>query len=351
MKNIIIYTLGMIFLLNTSTSLPAQLHDLQKMQQDFVLETKKINIPGYPDAFNPSIVQWKGRLLMSFRYYAQDTRSTDGIGLVWLNNNFEPIGKPSILQRKEEVCCQESFAQDPRLLVIDNKIYIVYSNNYPGTKEIIRRVTVGIIHCDNSNFTLKSINPILHFDGESQEKKEKNWAPFDYKNTLMLAYTINPHIIFQPQHMGCCDTIAATNCTMDWNWGDLKGGTPALLVDEQYLAFFHTVKAMATVQSDSKMMTHYFMGAYTFNKEPPFDLEKISPTPIVGKQFYEGPMYNTWKPLRVVYPCGYIFDDDYIWVSYGRQDHELWIVKLDKQKLLASLKPIKNSNSKKKAPK
>jgi predicted GH43/DUF377 family glycosyl hydrolase len=87
-------------------------------------------------------------------------------------------------------------------------------------------------------------------------------------------------------------------------------------------------------------MVHYFMGAYLFEDSPPFSIQKISPNPIVSKTFYNGPAYQTWKPLRVVFPCGVIHNEKYIWVSYGRQDHEAWIVKLDKAGLYKSLVPF-----------
>ncbi|MEI8125500.1 MAG: hypothetical protein WCG42_07080, partial [Parachlamydiaceae bacterium] len=85
---------------------------------------------------------------------------------------------------------------------------------------------------------------------------------------------------------------------------------------------------------------HYFMGAYTFQAEYPFAITGLSHYPIVHKSFYEGPMYKTWKPLRVVFPSGFIVEGDDIWLLYGRQDHEVWVAKIDKTKLLLSLKPV-----------
>lgn len=82
------------------------------------------------------------------------------------------------------------------------------------------------------------------------------------------------------------------------------------------------------------------MGAYTFKAEPPFDITGISPEPIIGKDFYHGPEYKTWKPLLVVFPGGFVYDNDNIWVCYGKQDHEIWIVKLDRKGLFNSLTPV-----------
>src|SRR5262249_10385969 len=72
--------------------------DLEMMAQPFVLETKRICIPEFPDAFNPSIIRWEDRLLMCFRTYHPQTRSTNEIALIELNEEFEPNGKPKFLK-------------------------------------------------------------------------------------------------------------------------------------------------------------------------------------------------------------------------------------------------------------
>ena len=41
----------------------------------------------------------------------------------------------------------------------------------------------------------------------------------------------------------------------------------------------------------------------------------------------------------VVFPCGYLFDDRFFWVSYGRQDHEIWICKIEREGLMKNLFP------------
>lgn len=99
---------------------------------------------------------------------------------------------------------------------------------------------------------------------------------------------------------------------------------------------------MASHQSSGISMDHYFMGAYLFSKNPPFGLSHISPRPIIAKGFYSGPTYEPYwsKKVRVVFPGGFIANEDFVWIVYGRQDHECRVVKLDKKKLLESLVPI-----------
>src|SRR4051794_22577997 len=86
-----------------SVSLYAQ-KDLEEIAQDFIIETKKVTIPAAPHAFNPSIVQWQGRWLMSFRVIENPNRilgfssaAESDIGLIWLDDDFNPIGQPQFI--------------------------------------------------------------------------------------------------------------------------------------------------------------------------------------------------------------------------------------------------------------
>lgn len=339
-KSILVFVVAVFMHTKTFAAEP---RNLLSLKQNFVLETKQIVIPGFPEAFNPSIVSWQGRFLMSFRTYDPLTRSSDAIYLVWLDGNFKPVSEPTLLKREGEVCCLPSKAQDPRLIVVHGDIYIVYSNQYPEPNPVSRMV-VGLVEEDyNKGFKVTFPCPLIHFYGQISGRKEKNWVPFAYENSIYLAYSLQPHRIFMPiLELNSCKPLVSTIGTIKWDWGNLAGGTPALKIGDVYLAFFHSNKALATVQSEGKVMNHYFMGAYTFEADFPFAITGVSAHPIVARTFYEGEMYenNTWKPLRVVFPGGFVFDDNFIWVVYGRQDHEAWVVKLDKAKLLDSLLPV-----------
>lgn len=194
---------------------------------------------------------------------------------------------------------------------------------------------------NGKSFYIEEAQSIEEYPGGKQSRWEKNWVPFIYEDKLLLAYSIVPHRILRPI-LGTKTCLPAFSSVglIQWAWGVLRGGTQAFLVDGEYLSFFHSSTNMASVHSEGKVIPHYFMGAYTFSASPPFEITRISKEPIVGKNFYDGPAYKTWKPLRVVFPGGFVFDDHFIWVVYGRQDHELWVAKLDKKGLLNSLIPV-----------
>lgn len=330
--------------------------NLEDRAQDFVLETKRIELPGHPYAFNPSIVRFRGALLMSFRELPLpeesfpcpiQSSSISQLGLVFLFEDFTLDGTPQILDLPTCNGKNEGRSEDARLIVVDGRLYMVYSDNLnEEVREGGFRMHIAEVDYDGIAFSIKSVNVINHFPDESKDRREKNWVPFDYFGSLLLAYQINPHTILYPylDSSELAEGLFSTKADLTWKWGELRGGTPALRCGNEYLSFFHSSIEVATDHSDGEVMPHYFMGAYTFRKHPPFALTKISPEPIIGKNFYSGKDYAYyWKPVRAIFPCGFIMDNDYIWVSYGRQDHEIWLVKLDKTGLLNSLTPTSSN--------
>ncbi len=319
--------------------------DLEAFAQDFVLETKRIEVPGYPFAFNPSIARWRGQLLMSFRVVPDPKRKYESeIGVVFLNQDFEAMTPPQLLNLRDENTIAPNRAEDARLITIGDRIFIIYSDN----PEVVLsrggfRMHVAELIFDSEHFIVENTEKLLRFEGESKELREKNWVPFVYQGTLLMAYSLTPHQIFFPRLDGSetCDTLFSTHKAAPWDLGTLRGGTPAVLEDDHYLAFFHSSKRQASIHSKGKEILHYFMGAYAFSKEPPFHITAMSPSPIVGKNFYSGTDYpHYWFPVRCAFPCGILSDKDFVFITYGRDDHECWVAKLDKHKLLQSLEPI-----------
>jgi len=307
---------------------------------EYVLKSKEIRFSAFPGAFNPSIVRWKDEFLLSFRIRDPLTNSTYRIGLVQLDKNFNVQGPVSEIMMPRISPNQLVREQDPRLIVIGEKLFMVYNTSINGisVKET-RRVFVGEVLFDNDQFFIGSIEGPLSFPGEKEMRQEKNWVPFEYNGELLFAYSLDPHRILKPIFgSNACIDYSSSRVPIKWDYGPLRGGTQAYLIGDRYLSFFHSSKSIT--RPNGEKLTYYFMGAYTFSAEPPFEIMEVSPHPIVGPDFYVGPPYKTWKPLRVVFPCGFVFDDQYIWVACGKQDHEIWIYKLDRNGLLGSLVPV-----------
>jgi predicted GH43/DUF377 family glycosyl hydrolase len=313
-----------------------------EISDPFVLEIKQISIPSYPHAFNPSIIRWKGKILMSFRNLAnpKDSYNSSEIGLVWLDENFEVASEAQILK----ISNYPNRSEDGRLIEVNGRLYMIYSDNEDQviTKRGFR-VYIAELAEKEGLFTILSKEKLTNYEGESEHLREKNWTPFNYKDELYLSYSLNPHLVFKPLFKkNVAETVALSRKDLPfWIWGDLRGGTQTLEVGDCYLTFFHTALKMASVYSENKEMLHYFMGAATFKKEPPFEMSYISPEPINGRGFFSGAIYKQyWGSWRGIFPGGFIFDDRHIYIFYGRQNCELWMVKLDKKGLFNSLIPV-----------
>ena len=187
--------------------------DLEEKIPSYVLETKKIEIPGYPDAFNPSIIRWNNSLLMSFRtggsFQASEidttpflmsfrirnpmSAATNEIGLVLLNENFDPISTPQVLEIPHKNPLYAFRHQDPRLVAVGKRIYVVYSNIIEGSMvPEMRRVFVAELHFDGDRFFAGNPECLAHYEQANEHRWQKNWVPFDYKGHLLLAYSITP---------------------------------------------------------------------------------------------------------------------------------------------------------------
>lgn len=313
--------------------------DLEQMEQDFVLESRQINIPGYPKAYNPSIIRWDGFFLMSFRILTDPLDLTiSKIGLVWLDKDFSPISEPQLLDIRGKNKKIPSRSEDARLFNVGKRVYVTYNDNEQLSRDAPRRIYLAELNYDGFNFSAVDIQQ-LSFSPNKDNRSEKNWVPFEYNDTPLIAYSIFPHHIISPLSLknGECSSIAFTQGLSQWEWGEIRGGTPALLDGTEYLAFFHSWKIIGTVQSNNRPIYHYFMGAYTFAAQPPFRVTRMSTQPVIGKGFYNDTDIYTKIHKHVIFPSGFILDDPYVWVVYGRQDEQMWIAKIDKNKLLNSL--------------
>lgn len=305
--------------------------DLEKKvsnNSDIVIESEQIVLKDYPHAFNPSLVQGKQGLILAFRYCPDIKKDRNSkIGVVLLSDDLIPIGEPQILR----VSLNPSHQEDPRLVRCKDKIFVVY-NDCPDDKR--RDMYLAELHCEEGKFFLGDPIKLYHQGKYSTQMCQKNWVPFEFDGLLLLAYSLNPHEILLPDlESGKCETICLTRGTLDWQWGQLRGGTPAIQWGGEYLAFFHSSKKASTMASEGKMVSHYFAGAYTFSTSPPFKVTKISSVPIIGEEFYTPGEIKK----RVVFPGGFVVRDKNILMAFGKNDREIWIAVLDQEKLKRSL--------------
>ena len=94
---------------------------------------------------------------------------------------------------------------------------------------------------------------------------EKNWVPlFRRGEALLVAYSIEPHVILGCTDDGACADLHNTSTGVRWHAG-LRGGTPCIPFEAEYLCLAHLVRR--------RVYRHVF---YTFDHAPPHRITRAS---------------------------------------------------------------------------
>ncbi|MBS0624856.1 MAG: hypothetical protein JSS32_02260 [Verrucomicrobia bacterium] len=302
-----------------------------------MVEDRQIKIPGYPNAYNPSIVPYKGGYLLSFRFRSnypdkyRDQYRTDlsFIGLVRLDKKFRVAEKTIQLLNVMSFSPRFSLsAEDARLMKIGDKVYIFF-NDLPFS-QILGHFAMyfGELVEEREGFVMKERAKLLTY--AHSVALEKNWSPFVSGDRLYVIYSDQPRVILEVDlDTGYCNEVARTRTNWNWDHGGIRGGTPAYLVDGKFLTFFHSSFAAKIPKGRA-----YVMGAYTFDAEPPFTVRRITPRPL--GQVID---YTEDNAPKVVYPGGMVIEDRYIHVARGKADSKIFITTFDKEALFSSMEP------------
>ena len=192
-------------------------------------------------------------------------------------------------------------------------------------------------------------------DEVERSHDQKNWTPFEfqdvmyYVNSIWPFQVVNVSIDSRKPWVGTAKmvtNIAFHNVRNHWDFGHIRGGTPALPIGNgTFLSFFHSSTTTTHLQT-------YCFGAYTFSVSlsdsgsgvPTFRLTGLSREPIVNNSMYSG----KWKEQMgafafidyVVFPMSFFIEDGFIFLLYGWQDQYGVLAKLKVEEVLKSLVAI-----------
>jgi predicted GH43/DUF377 family glycosyl hydrolase len=301
-------------------------------KQGIVLDVKHVPIRNVAAPYNAALTKdEKGNYLLIFRYDIKEKG-------VFKHNYIACVTLDEKLDQKSDVInidTKSDFSNDPRVLKVGSKFFLVYNDTI--SKNPKHRI-MKIAELDMSNYQLKNITDL----DRKLKKIEKNWIPFSYRHQssekVYFIYKINPYDVLSLEnpYENSLKNILADNALnkFPWSWGIPRGGTPAELIDEEYLTFFHSSFR------DRYGKRWYVMGAFTFEAHPPFRITAVSPYPILFKGIYTSPRLNGASPgLHCIFPNGFVLSEDRrkIYVSYGENDSSVKIITFNKQALLNSL--------------
>jgi len=299
--------------------------------------------------WNPSLVPFQGGYLMSARLYLGQH-----INFFWLDSDYKLNN--NITHRLNPYDVKIPGGDARVILINDSTIYIACTGELSPSRMKIAQVTFH----NYSNATVHYINNVIPFEGYGSHVFHKNWVPFKFNNSILLAQYIDPleivEVITIPNISFSNIQAISKSLKTDivWKYGDIRGGTGAkLLGDDKYLAFFHS-----RVRLYCNPLITYFFGAYLFSSTNPFRVTMISRVPIYHPQFYNGPWGNIRHFDYVVYPMDFFYDKDLmeitgfcnitndcyknhnITLSMGLQDGQGWVANINLYELMLTLKPV-----------
>ncbi len=335
------------------------------------------NVLHLPDCFNPSIAPWKGQYLAVCRSHGY---LGGPIKIGWISSDFTFLNTSYYGLQPGINVFADLKGEDYRIIEIDDDHLLLMYVYYPD--QLYAKIKYAIISINSVKQQIQITDDHLIYIDESKGKlTEKNWTPFIYNRKCyfvrfihdMSIVTVSPlsDYIFSSvdkniKYLTNIDPDKSSLAQMNsysyenpiylkWDYGEIRGGTPARRISEDsYLAFFHSKSRLR----DTYLIT-YFWGAYTFTAKPPFTIQKMSLTPLVQREFYQGKWSHDFNYVDyIVYPMSYVITgamknvsspsfcdarcrkNSDIVVSVGIQDSHGYIVKINMQNLLDTLVPV-----------
>ena len=213
---------------------------------------------------------------------------------------------------------------DPRLIWVENKLYMIYSSidKVGISRECIRGGVIMDLEKSN-NF----IHPqLFRVSPTSLTDRQKNWMPFLYENKIHLVSSVCPHVIYELEEDGK-EAVKKyeTNWIHPWfNQEFLRGNTNIVkLEDGNYMGTFHTVQVRGK-------MHYYDNGCYIFEGKPPFKVISCSDKTYMKAEDAIHPHYRKRGLIQVNFPVGMIRENENLFISYGDNDS---IVKIMRTKV------------------
>lgn len=276
-------------------------------------DSKVINIQNY---FNGSLVRFCNRLIFATRCDQIPWYESIRIVICELDSNYQPIPKTAKFLDLTSLHGY-NHVEDPRLFIHDGALHVAY-NDGSAMYVAVLNAKLEVVSCSQiSNFRLAR---------SDSDGREKNWTPFSVNRELYFIYSDHPRIIIQ---RGVSTQFYMPEQNITWEYGTIRGGTPAVRWGDTFLTFFHSCKAFS-IPNSKHTARCYFMGAYTFETKPPFRVRHMTKIPLMRGAYTP---YQPNSNLCVVFPAGAVEEKDHFAVSLGINDQYDGIIKISKSLL------------------
>lgn len=252
--------------------------------------------------------------------------------------------------------------EDPRVVFVNGRTFVSACNfirHRVNGRETMTWPHQIISEVNNDWQLVQRYDPVYGKNGRDSGSNTghcKNWNYFWHNGHPHMLYQASPHQIVPMTHdfkcLGVHDWTKAT-CHSEtgcgpmqpgmlkcwetkwdssiWKYGVIRGGTPPVLIDGEYITFFHSSTPWTT---DKRQ---YHMGAYRFESKPPFKITKITKEPLLT-----GSRFDRWYPGKppCVFPCGALLRNGEWLITMGVNDIDCGWLKLPHDDLIDLLESL-----------
>ena len=276
---------------------------------------------------NPASIKIKGVTHLFYR--ASDKQERSVIGYAKLKNNFEVFYRSKIPCYFPRCDFEKNGCEDPRVVLIDNKIYMFYTGfNPPSAGVCVSYLSVSDL--ERENWKNWSEPVFLSQDGVDDKdaciipKKINDKYYFIHRVNNSMSISEIPNLNFQKNQISPYQVLADVRSGM---WDDLKIGISTQPIETKYgwLIFYHGISSQ-----DKKYRT----SAMLLDLENPKKVLSRLKEPILEPDFKER---REAVVSNVVFPCGAVVEEDTIYLYYGADDKWVSAAKLSLSSLLKEL--------------
>jgi predicted GH43/DUF377 family glycosyl hydrolase len=295
--------------------------------------------------FNPSLIERPDGLWLMVRR----AEFNEGFGAFGLNSivafklKDEQSLMPTFGKRLQFLNTQpdEQF-EDPRCVFHGNHAWVSVCNfiwyntgEWTGAHQSLGVFTIDTQDTEQDWTCIRRYAPEVGGNSphvnEQGKYHEKNWLWWFHQDRLTVLYQSNPWKTAQFGEKWEDATPYEHDFGAAWGYGDIRGGTPPVLMDGLYWTFFHSSVPWVS------RFRRYYMGAVAFEAEPPF-----TPLLITHEPLLIGNQNDRWAPGKplVVFPCGARIKDDKWLVTYGINDLSSGWVEIPHDDIIRLARPI-----------
>lgn len=263
--------------------------------------------------YNPSILEVNGKRWLFTRRQRFNTDpsvigSNENDLAIWEIRKNMTLAPTPIIPRPPMRHKHEQW-EDPRAyLFSDRQVYVSFATWIHHKQELPIRQSLCRLSKDWRSFEVvnEPVHGGNHREPSKATKHEKNWVWFEYGIRQHFVYSINPHEV-----VGSPMLEAIKHVDLPWKHGILRGGTPPILVGDEYISFFHSATEWR------KPKRRYHMGAYAFKSEPPFPITRITPEPLLSGSVED---FRAFGGPLVIFPNGALKEAGHWLVVFGVND-------------------------------